>query len=56
MLGCEFEVHEPPKLLAYLRALGARATRAAQAPTGASRGDTGALPYPTVSYSSERGG
>lgn len=29
MLGCEFEVHEPPELLAYLRALGARATRAA---------------------------
>ncbi|MBC6470337.1 helix-turn-helix transcriptional regulator [Actinomadura alba] len=30
MLGCEFEVHEPPELLAYLRALGTRATRAAQ--------------------------
>ncbi|MEU6425323.1 YafY family protein [Microbispora sp. NPDC046973] len=28
MLGCEFEVHEPPELRAYLRALGARATRA----------------------------
>ncbi|WP_230395114.1 WYL domain-containing protein [Plantactinospora alkalitolerans] len=23
-LGCEFEVHEPPKLIDYLRALGAR--------------------------------
>ncbi|GAA3510652.1 putative DNA-binding transcriptional regulator YafY [Streptosporangium album] len=32
MLGCEFEVHEPPELLAYLRALGARATRAAGGP------------------------
>ncbi|MEV4093175.1 helix-turn-helix transcriptional regulator [Streptosporangium saharense] len=31
MLGCEFEVREPPELVAYLRALGARATRAAQA-------------------------
>ncbi|WP_371498496.1 YafY family transcriptional regulator [Kitasatospora sp. NBC_00374] len=29
MLGCEFEVHEPPELAAYLRALGARASRAA---------------------------
>ncbi|MEC4020176.1 WYL domain-containing protein [Streptomyces sp. H27-D2] len=29
MLGCEFEVHEPPELAAYLRALGARVTRAA---------------------------
>ncbi|MFF4123063.1 helix-turn-helix transcriptional regulator [Microbispora rosea] len=28
MLGCEFEVHEPPELRAYLRALGARAARA----------------------------
>lgn len=33
MLGCEFEVREPPELVAYLRALGARATRAAQAST-----------------------
>jgi predicted DNA-binding transcriptional regulator YafY len=29
-LGCEFEVHEPAELVAYLRALGARATRAAK--------------------------
>ncbi|MEV4326273.1 WYL domain-containing protein, partial [Microbispora rosea] len=28
MLGCEFEVHEPPELRAYLRALSARAARA----------------------------
>jgi predicted DNA-binding transcriptional regulator YafY len=32
MLGCEFEVHEPPELARYLRALGARATRAAGDP------------------------
>jgi predicted DNA-binding transcriptional regulator YafY len=31
MLGCEFEVHEPPELAAYLRELGARITRAAGA-------------------------
>jgi predicted DNA-binding transcriptional regulator YafY len=37
MLGCEFEVHEPPELMAYLRALGARATRAAGGPDGADR-------------------
>ncbi|MFC7386475.1 helix-turn-helix transcriptional regulator [Sphaerisporangium rhizosphaerae] len=35
MLGCEFEVHEPPELAAYLRELSARATRAAQPPGGA---------------------
>ncbi|MBB4959798.1 helix-turn-helix transcriptional regulator [Micromonospora polyrhachis] len=29
MLGCEFEVHEPPELVDYLRAMGARAVRAA---------------------------
>ncbi|MGW0431457.1 hypothetical protein ACWDV4_02735 [Micromonospora sp. NPDC003197] len=29
MLGCEFEVHEPPELADYLRAMGARAIRAA---------------------------
>ncbi|MBP2327772.1 putative DNA-binding transcriptional regulator YafY [Kibdelosporangium banguiense] len=29
MLGCEFEVHGPPELAEYLRAFGARATRAA---------------------------
>jgi predicted DNA-binding transcriptional regulator YafY len=29
MLGCEFQVHEPPELADYLRALGARVTRAA---------------------------
>jgi predicted DNA-binding transcriptional regulator YafY len=28
MLGCEFQVHEPPELLAYLRALATRAERA----------------------------
>jgi predicted DNA-binding transcriptional regulator YafY len=31
MLGCEFEVHEPPELSKYLHALGARVTRAAGA-------------------------
>jgi predicted DNA-binding transcriptional regulator YafY len=37
LLGCELEVHEPPELVAYVRALGARLIRAA--------GDTaGALP------------
>ncbi len=30
-LGCEFEVHEPPELIAYLHALGARVARAAPA-------------------------
>jgi predicted DNA-binding transcriptional regulator YafY len=29
MLGCEFEVHEPPELAEYLHALGARVMRAA---------------------------
>lgn len=29
MLGCEFEVHEPPELADYLRSLGARVSRAA---------------------------
>ncbi|MFI6444997.1 helix-turn-helix transcriptional regulator [Kitasatospora sp. NPDC050543] len=28
MLGCDFEVHDPPELVAYLRALGARIGRA----------------------------
>lgn len=28
LLGCEFEVHEPPELAEYLRALGARVSRA----------------------------
>jgi predicted DNA-binding transcriptional regulator YafY len=28
MLGCEFEVHDPPELAEYLRELGARASRA----------------------------
>ncbi|MEV4459897.1 WYL domain-containing protein [Microbispora sp. NPDC049633] len=32
LLGCEFEVHEPPELRAYLRVLGARAARAARTP------------------------
>ncbi|MFD0278016.1 helix-turn-helix transcriptional regulator [Kitasatospora sp. NPDC127111] len=31
MLGCEFEVHEPPEMHAHLRALAARADRAAGA-------------------------
>ena len=29
LLGCEFEVHEPSELTEYVRALGARLTRAA---------------------------
>jgi predicted DNA-binding transcriptional regulator YafY len=29
-LGCEFDVHQPPELAEYLRALGARVTRAAR--------------------------
>jgi WYL domain len=28
-LGCDFDVHQPPELAGYLRALGARVTRAA---------------------------
>lgn len=28
-LGCDFEVHDPPELTAYLRTIGSRATRAA---------------------------
>jgi predicted DNA-binding transcriptional regulator YafY len=32
MLGCEFEVHQPPELAQYLRALSARASHAADAP------------------------
>lgn len=31
MLGCEFEVHEPPELAGYLRTLSGRAARAARA-------------------------
>jgi predicted DNA-binding transcriptional regulator YafY len=31
MLGCDFEVHEPPELVGYLRTIGARLTRAAPA-------------------------
>ncbi|MEU5963961.1 YafY family protein [Micromonospora parva] len=31
-LGCELEVHEPPELIAHLRQIGARATRAAGPP------------------------
>ncbi|MFC1410692.1 helix-turn-helix transcriptional regulator [Streptacidiphilus sp. N1-12] len=34
-LGCEFEVHRPPELAAFLRALGARVTRAAGAAAAA---------------------
>ncbi|WBB68605.1 YafY family protein [Micromonospora sp. WMMD812] len=33
-LGCPFEVHEPPELVAYLHGIGARATAAAGPPTG----------------------
>ncbi|WP_328415922.1 MULTISPECIES: YafY family protein [unclassified Micromonospora] len=33
-LGCEFEVHEPPELIAYLREIGGRATRAARPQPG----------------------
>ncbi|MFH8583243.1 helix-turn-helix transcriptional regulator [Streptomyces celluloflavus] len=42
LLGCEFTVHEPPELAAYLRALGGRATRAAEPDAGDARdaGDT----------------
>jgi hypothetical protein len=29
LLGCEFEVHQPPELAGYLRTLGVRLTRAA---------------------------
>ncbi|MFB4320376.1 helix-turn-helix transcriptional regulator [Actinomadura sp. 21ATH] len=32
MLGCEFEVHEPPELIAHLRDIGSRASRAAGEP------------------------
>ncbi|MET8258321.1 YafY family protein [Micromonospora sp. NPDC005205] len=31
-LGCDMEVHEPPELLAHLRQIGSRATRAASSP------------------------
>ncbi|MFE9913979.1 helix-turn-helix transcriptional regulator [Micromonospora sp. NPDC005553] len=31
-LGCDMEVHEPPELLAHLRQIGSRATRAARSP------------------------
>ncbi|WP_067472445.1 helix-turn-helix transcriptional regulator [Actinomadura hibisca] len=34
MLGCAFEVHEPPELRAHLRAAGKRATAAAAGPAG----------------------
>ncbi|MFF7248330.1 helix-turn-helix transcriptional regulator [Embleya sp. NPDC008237] len=33
VLGCEFDVHEPPELREHLRALGGRVTRAAGDPT-----------------------
>ncbi|MQA83349.1 MAG: WYL domain-containing protein [Streptosporangiales bacterium] len=36
LLGCEFEVHEPPELAEYLRALGGRVTRAAGDARGSS--------------------
>ncbi|WP_433386749.1 helix-turn-helix transcriptional regulator [Micromonospora sp. KLBMP9576] len=42
-LGCEFEVHEPPELVAYLRAISGRAARAAgPAPTEAGHPAVGA--------------
>ncbi|MFI6803055.1 helix-turn-helix transcriptional regulator [Streptosporangium canum] len=41
MLGCEFEVHEPPELVEYLRALGTRVTRAAGGPSRRPAGDDG---------------
>jgi hypothetical protein len=31
-LGCDFEVHEPPELIAYLGALGERVARATARP------------------------
>jgi predicted DNA-binding transcriptional regulator YafY len=44
MLGCEFEVREPPELAAYLAALGARVTRGASRGPGQERGtDPGRL-------------
>ncbi|WP_424534088.1 helix-turn-helix transcriptional regulator [Sphaerisporangium viridialbum] len=51
MLGCEFQVHEPPELLAYLRAAGARAVRAAGGPDG-----TGRLPADDRDVSTASGG
>jgi predicted DNA-binding transcriptional regulator YafY len=38
MLGCEFEVHDPPELAEYLRELGGRAARAAGPATGSDPG------------------
>ncbi|TJZ45167.1 YafY family transcriptional regulator [Streptomyces piniterrae] len=38
MLGCEFTVHEPPELAAYLREMGGRVTRAAGPGTGTGEG------------------
>jgi hypothetical protein len=32
ILGCEFEVHQPPELLQYLRTLSSRAAHAARTP------------------------
>ncbi|GAA3125407.1 helix-turn-helix transcriptional regulator [Streptosporangium carneum] len=40
MLGCEFQVHEPPELSAYLRELAARAARAAGDPGDAGHRQT----------------
>ncbi|MBL1095799.1 helix-turn-helix transcriptional regulator [Streptomyces coffeae] len=37
LLDADFEVHEPPELIAYLRTLGARVLRAADAPTERAR-------------------
>lgn len=51
MLGCEFQVHEPPELLAYLRAAGARAVRAAGGLDG-----TGRLPAEDRDVSTAPGG
>jgi hypothetical protein len=38
LLDCEFEVHEPPELAEYLRALGARVIRAAGGAAAPPRG------------------
>jgi len=39
MLGCEFELHQPPELAEYLRALSARLIRAAGSSTAPSTGN-----------------
>ncbi|MCB5908730.1 helix-turn-helix transcriptional regulator [Streptomyces pinistramenti] len=45
LLGCDFTVHEPPELAAYLREMGARVTRAAGADgVGGAAGDGAGTP------------